>query len=161
MKALDWKWISEIDGTESVPSVTDLKSKAAEILNVIVEQHSRIPKGGYFIKNAGGFTGEYYDEEYPDQRKADRLILRFDITNVSLNYKDVVGKHEADYGLKQVAIEELTKEFTDLVEELKKDIKTESEQTRKEVAKLKVDVQDLKRQVVDLRGLLNVKVTNY
>ena len=160
MKALNWKWISEIDGSESVPSVASLKSKAAEILNVIVEQHSRVPKGGYFIKGAGGFTGEYYDEDHIDARKANTLSLRFDLSNVSLNYKDVVGKNEVDYGLKQIAVEELTKEFTELIEELRKDIKIESEQTRKEVARLKVDVQDLNRQVVDLRGLLNAKGTN-
>ena len=160
MTALDWKWVSEVDGSESTPTVDELKSKAAEILGVIVEQHSRIPTTGYFIKGSGGFTGEYYAELYPDKRKADKLNLRFDITEVSLNYKDVVGKNEVDYGLKQASLEEVTKEFTDIVEELRKDIKSESEQTRKELARLKVDVQDLKRQFIDLRGILNAKA-NY
>lgn len=144
MTALNWKWISEIDGSESIPSVTDLKSKAAEILNVIFEQYSRVPKGGYFIKSAGGFTGSYYDENYIDKRKADTLTLTFDLSNISLNYKDVVGKNEVDYGLKKIAVEELTKEFTDLFNEF-------GDKNNKEHIKMKTDIQDLKRQVVDLR----------
>lgn len=160
LTALNWTWISEIDGSESVPSVAELKSKAKEIMNAIIEQHSKIPTGGYFIKSSGGFTGSYYSELYHDRRVADTLNLTFDLSNVSLKYKDVVGKNEVDYGLKQAGLEEVTKEFTDIVEELRKNIKSESEQTRKELAKLKVDVQDLKRQFIDLRGILNAKA-NY
>ena len=33
LTALNWTWISEIDGSESVPSVAELKSKAKEIMN--------------------------------------------------------------------------------------------------------------------------------
>lgn len=160
LTALNWTWISEIDGSESVPSVAELKSKAKEIMNAIIDQHSKIPTGGYFIKSSGGFTGSYYSELYHDRRVADTLNLTFDLSNVSLKYKDVVGKNEVDYGLKQIAVEELTKEFTELIEELKKDVKIEGEQTRKEILKLKVDVQDLKRQVVDIRGQINAGSTN-
>ena len=160
LTALNWTWISEIDGSESVPSVAELKSKAKEIMNAIIEQHSKIPTGGYFIKSSGGFTGSYYSELYHDRRVADTLNLTFDLSNVSLKYKDVVGKNEVDYGLKQAGLEEVTKEFMDIVEELRKNIKSESEQTRKELARLKVDVQDLKRQFIDLRGILNAKA-NY
>jgi len=154
--ALNWTWISENTGEEYVPSVKNLKSKATEIMNAIIEQYSRIPKDGYFIKSSGGFTGSYYAELYPDKQKADTLNLTFDLSNVSLNYKDVVGQKEVDYGLKKINIDELAEEFTDLAEELK----TESMQTQREIAKLKVDVQDLKRQVVDLRGQINADSTN-
>ena len=112
LKATESAWIFDYK-KDQVPTVGDLQHTAKQLLDSVIEKADVLGPSAYYIKGSGGFVVTYYGDHFPAKELAGRLSLTFNISNVSLSYRDVAGEHHT----------EERKTIEDDVSELKDDVK--------------------------------------
>ena len=112
LKATESSWIFD-QKKDQVPTVGDLQHTAKQLLDSVIEKAEVLGPSAYYIKGSGGFVVSYYGDHFPAKELAGNLSLTFNISNVSLSYRDVAGEHHT----------EKRKTIEDDVFELKDDVK--------------------------------------
>jgi len=112
LKATESSWIFD-QKKDQIPTVGDLQHTAKQLLDSVIEKAEVLGPSAYYIKGSGGFVVSYYGDHFPAKELAGNLSLTFNISNVSLSYRDVAGEHHT----------EKRKTIEDDVFELKDDVK--------------------------------------
>jgi len=112
LKETESSWIFD-QKKDQIPTVGDLQHTAKQLLDSVIEKAEVLGPSAYYIKGSGGFVVSYYGDHFPAKELAGNLSLTFNISNVSLSYRDVAGEHHT----------EKRKTIEDDVFELKDDVK--------------------------------------
>ena len=114
LKATESAWIFD-HKKDQVPTVGDLQHTARQLLDSVIEKADVLGPSAYYIKGSGGFVVSYYGDHFPAKELAGRLTLTFNISNVSLSYRDVAGEHHTE---EQKTIEEDVLELKDDIKQM-------------------------------------------
>ena len=95
LKATESSWIFD-QKKDQVPTVGDLQHTAKQLLDSVIEKAEVLGPSAYYIKGSGGFVVSYYGDHFPAKELAGNLSLTFNISHVSLSYRDVAGEHHTE-----------------------------------------------------------------